>query len=184
MALNIYYPGECPTSTGGYTNYCCTVKELGRISSVFLFTDAFAGFSDPTASAEWTTGILAGTIIAILDVRGSSDGGVWTEEDGFGRKPVSVTAFEETITFTDQNYIQNVANWNALAKGTYKMAYMTETKCFMFDQSASIKPTKPVSEDPKSAVYGVIEMKVVQSEMPVPFTYPQSIVRCFAVEEV
>ncbi len=183
MALQLYYPAGCPSSIGGYTNICCPAKELGRISMVALFTDAFIGFTAPTLLAEWTAGILAGTIILIQEVRGSSDGGSWTEEEGWGRKATSITAVEETITFTDQNYIANASNWNAIVRGTYTMAFFTETLCWMFDQPVATKATRPISEDPKSGVYGVIEMKVVQSAMPIPFVYPQELVRCFGVQE-
>lgn len=178
----IYYPGGCPTESAGYTNNCCPDKELARIRHVCYIAPTFS-FVNPLDPAEWTAAILSGDIIPVLNVRGSSDGGTWTEEDGFGNKPTSITAFEEVVTYTDQNYKDNVANYNALVRGDYKFAYLTETLCWMYDESAAVKPTKPVTEDIKSAVYGVIEVKMVQDEMPVPFVYPSEIFEeCFEVQ--
>jgi hypothetical protein len=180
----IYYPGGCPVTDGGYLNDCCPGKELARIRHVWYQKPAF-NFSNILDPGEWTSAILNGDVIVVLNVRGSSDGGTWTEEDGFGNKPTTITAFEEIITYTDQNFLfGNVANYNAFVRGDWKIGYCTETMGFLFDESASIKPTKPVSEDIKAAVYGVIEVKIVQDEMPIPFVYPEEIFEeCFQVVE-
>lgn len=180
--MSIYYPGsDCGSQIAGYNSSCCPRKEGARIRHVWFQKNTYE-FTDAEDADEWTTAITAYNVVIIPNVRGSSDGGVWTTSEGFGDVVEEAESYEETITYTDPNYLNNVANYNALARSkTYRFGFCTATLGYLSDQAASFKPKRPIQADIKQSVYGDVEVKFVQTTQPIPFTYPQSIFNCFQV---
>lgn len=182
--MSIYYPGTelCGSATVGYTMNCCPTKELARVRHIAWISDAVPLSFDPTDEAEWNQYIESGDIFVIADTRGSTDGGTWTESDGFGDTVTELEGFTEVVSYTDRNYISNTANYNAVAASkNYRVAFFTETKGWISDKPATFKPKRPINGDAKQAVYGEVEVSYTQKLQPIPFTYPQSIFKCFVV---
>lgn len=185
--MSIYYPGTelCGSATVSYTMNCCPTKELARVRHIAWISDLVPTGFDPTSESEWSTHIDAGEIFVVSDTRGETDGGTWTESDGFGDTVTELEGFTEVITYTDRNYNSNTANYNAVAASkNYRVAFFSETLGWMSDKPATFKPGRPISADAKQAVYGVIQVSYTQKLAPVPFIYPQSIFKCFQVVEV
>jgi len=179
--MSIYYPSDCTISNANYLANCCPTKEGARIRHLFLQKTTYA-FVDIEDATEWETAIAAGNILIIPNVRGSSDGGNWTTTEGYGDTAEETESFEETITFNDKNFLNNVANYNTLARGSgYYLGFVTATRGYVSSNAATFKPKRPISSDAKQSVTGEIEGKFVQSEMPIPFTYPQAIFDCFRI---
>lgn len=183
--MSIYYPGsDCGAQIAGYSSSCCPVKEGARVRHVWFQKSSFA-FTDPTDANEWTTAINALNVIIIPNVRGSSDGGSWTTSEGFGDTVEEPESYEETVTYTDPNYLNNVDNYNALARSkSYLFGFCTQTLGYLSSQAATFKPKRPISTSVKESVYGEVEVKFVQTVQPIPFVYPQSIFDCFQVISV
>lgn len=182
--MSIYYPGAeaCANATPSYTMNCCPTKELGRVRHIAWISNVVPTSFDPTDAGEWNTWIEAGEIFVIADTRGSTDGGSWSESDGFGDTVTELEGFTEVVSYTDRNFNDNQANYNAIAASkSYRVAFFTETKGWISDNPATYKPKRPINADAKQAVYGEIEVSYTQKLMPIPFTYPQSIMRCFQV---
>ncbi len=179
--MSIYYPAGCDEAIANYTADCCPTKEGARIRHVWFQKTTYT-FVDPTSQAEWETAVANGDVVIIPNVRGQFDGGTATKSEGFGDVVEEFESFEGLATFTDPNYLANVTNYNALMKSkTYKFGFCTETYGFVTDVAASFTPKMPVQSDIKQSVYGDIEVKFVQSDLLVPFVYPQDIFTCFQV---
>lgn len=179
--MSIYYPDGCETLVAGYTANCCPTKEGARVRHVWFESNTLVWVAR-TSQAEWETNVAAGDVIIIPNVRGEFDGGTATFSEGFGDVAEEFESLTGVVKFTDPNYLANVANYNALLKSkNYRFGFCTETKGFYTDVSASYYPKMPVVSDIKQSVYGDIEVKFVQSDLLVPFTYPQGIFTCFQV---
>lgn len=181
--MSIYYPGlgACGLNNANYQSNCCPTKEGARIRHVWLQRNTF-DFVDPTDENEWTTAIENGVVVIIPNVRGSSDGGVWTTSEGYGDVVEEPESYEETVNWNDQNYLANVANYNIAARAkNYRIGFCTQTRAFLSDSAAAYKPKRPIVSDIKQSVTGEIEAKFVQTTQPIPFIYPQSIFNCFQV---
>jgi hypothetical protein len=179
--MSIYYPSGCVTEDAAYVASCCPVKEGARVRHVFLQLNTYT-FADYEDQTEWETAVANGDVIIIPNVRGSYDGGTVTTTEGFGDTPTEFESFEGTVSYTDANYLTNVPNYNAMMKSkTYIFGFCTETMLFVTDVAASYTPKMPVALDIKQSVYGEIEVKFVQSDLLIPYTYPQGIFTCFQV---
>jgi hypothetical protein len=180
--MSIYYPNGCATSDAGYTASCCPTKELARVRHVAWIKSSVPAGVDWTVAANWTTYIESGEVIIIANTRGSADGGTWAESEGFGDTATELESVTEVVTYTDQNYLLNAANYNAIAAAkNYRFAFFTATKGYMSTNAATFKPKRPINSDAKQAVYGEIEVSFTQPGLALPFLYPQSIFACFQV---
>ena len=179
--MSIYYPG-CETDiVADYIANCCPDKEGAGLRHCWVQKNTFS-FVDPEDPTEWETAIAAGDILIIPNVRGTYDGGNATKSEGFGDVLEEFESYEGTAQFTDRNYLNNTLGYEALMKSSiYKFGFCTQTKGFLTDVAAGFVPKMEVVQDKKQNVYGLTEVKFVQTGLLHPFTYPRTIFQCFQV---
>lgn len=180
----IGYPAGCAQTSPGYNVNCCPIKEGARVRHVAWIKDTLPSDFDPTDEDAWTAQILAGNVIVISNTRGSTDGGTWSESDGFGDTVTEIEQFTEVVTYTDRNFLGNEANYNALARSkNQRVAFFSANRGWISDTPATWKPKRPINGDAKQSIYGEIEVTYTQDNMPESFIYPQSIFQCFNITD-
>jgi hypothetical protein len=180
--MGIYYPTGCDTEVGNhYCNECADI-EHGRVRSVAFIKKDFA-FSDQTDPTEWETGVANGDIIIIPEVLGSFDGGSPVESTGYGDQQSKITGYNFVLTYKDPNYKENADFYNALKNSrNYKVAWRTETLTHVSDNTVSVIPKQPVTENLTDEVVWDVEVKFSQGNLAEPFATPAGIFACFDYE--
>lgn len=172
--MSLYYPG-CDESITDPSNSDCPVKELGDIRGYALIHKDFT-FTDPTSTAEWTTGINARSIYVFNLGRGGLEI-TPNEQPGFGDEDVTIDGFEFTANIQDPQYKANWAFWNTIFRNkTFKLAYKTETLVHISEKVVSITPMAPIATGEKrQAVLWDITFKWSQDENPRPYDAPTGV---------
>jgi hypothetical protein len=173
--MSIYYPEGCDASVPDHICDPCAVPEHGRVRSIAFIKSSFS-FADPTDPTEWVTGIDNRDIIVIPEVLGSFDGGAPVEGPGYGDQATKVTGYNFSLLFKDPNYRENCAFYNGIKNArNYKVAYRTETQIHISDNTVSVVPKNPVTEDLASEVVWDVEVKFAQADLPCPVDTPAGI---------
>jgi hypothetical protein len=172
---SIYYPEGCEASVPDHICDPCAVPEHGRVRSVAFIKSSFS-FTDPTDPNEWITGIDNRDIIVIPEVLGSFDGGAPVESPGYGDQSTKITGYNFSLLFKDPNYRENAAFFNGIKNArNYKVAWRTETQTHISDNTVSVVPKQPVTEDLASEVVWDVEVKFAQADLAEPFDTPVGI---------
>ena len=87
------------------------------------------------------------------------------------------------LNFKDPNYnAQNCAMYNQVKKSnSWRIAWITETKLYYSDKTASIVAKAPVQDDINSEIYFEVEVKFTQQDAPCPVDIPTGVFRCFEI---
>jgi hypothetical protein len=180
MFSAVYYPAGCDvTIPEHYCNDCDDV-EHGRVRSVAFLKKTFA-FTDPTDPTEWETGIANGDIIVIPEVLGSFNGGDPVTGTGYGDQSEKLTGYNFELLFKDPNYANNADFYNAIKSSRgYRVAYRTENFVHISDNTVSVVPKNPVTEDLTSEVVWDVAVRFSQGDLPAPVATPDGIFTCFA----
>lgn len=179
MAYPVYYPAGCGAEIGDH--YCndCEAPEGGRVRSVAFIRNDFE-FNDPTNPNEWIAGIQAKAIIIIPKVNGTYDGGSEIETPGYGDQATQLTGYNHVLTYNDPNYKFNADFYNAIKRSSnYRLAYRTETQVHLNQNTVSIVPKNPVTDDPASRVVWNVLVKWAEADSPVPYDMPAGVFECF-----
>lgn len=186
--MSLYYPSStCGGSTiPDYACNPCPNYENGRIRSIAFIKNTFT-FTDPTSTAEWTTGVNNGDIIIIYETQGSYDGGATSELVGFGDAATVNGNTTHTLTFKDRNYADNCDFYNAIrGSSDYTVAYRTGTlsagHVHLAGAPVTISPKNPVPDDLNAIVVWEVQLKWANVDSPCPYSTPSGIFdRCFIV---
>lgn len=179
MPYSVYYPAGCAVDIGDH--YCndCDPAEKGRVRSAAFIASDFA-FTDPTNPTEWTTGILAKKIIIIPKTNGTFDGGSEVEAPGYGDQATKLTGYNFVAVFNDPNYKLNADFYNALKRSSsYRFAYRTSTQTHLTQNTVSVVPKNPVTDDIGSDVTWNVTVKWTEEDLPVPYDTPEGVFTCF-----
>ena len=180
--MSIYYPEGCESAIPDHQCDPCEVPEHGRVRSVAYIKSSF-NFIDPEDPTEWSAGIDSRDIIMIPEVLGSFDGGAPVESAGYGDQSTKLTGYNFSLVYKDPNYRDNCDFYNAIkASRNYKVAWRTETQTHISDNTVSVIPKQPVTEDLASDVVWDVEVKFAQGDLACPFDTPAGIFdQCLAV---
>lgn len=177
---------DCDTTGVSLIHQCdgCQDIELGRIRTLFLIKPG-TQITIPLDLEEWTAAIEAGNIIAIPNVKGSSDGGSALTADGYGDKSERLLAWEYTLNVADPSYKLNSEFYQTAEKQTWNVAYCTDTLLHYTDQEVTLKATDPIEDGTDSEVVWSLELKFRTKDKPVktPKAPIASLLRCFEVTE-
>jgi len=179
MPYNVYYPAGCAAEIGDH--YCnpCEAAEHGRVRSAAFIASDFA-FTDPTNATEWRNGILAKKIIIIPEVNGTFDGGAEVEAPGYGDQVSKLTGYNFQAVYNDPNYRLNADFYNALKRSrNWRFAYRTENLVHLTQNTVSVIPKNPVTDDLASEVVWNVTVKWTEEDLPIPYTTPSGIFTCF-----
>lgn len=182
--MSLYYPSStCGGSTiPDYACNPCPDYEYGRIRSVALIKNTFT-FTDPSSTAEWTTGITNEDIIVIWKTQGGYDGGATSELIGFGDSATVNGNTTHTLTFKDPNYADNCDFYNAI-KGSsdYTLAFRTSSQVHLAGAPVTLTPKNIVADDINSVVVWEVQVKWTNPDSPCPYDTPSGIFdRCYIV---
>lgn len=183
--MSLYYPAsDCGGSTvPAYACNPCPSYEYGRIRSVAFIKNSFT-FTDPTSTAQWTTGVNAGDIIIVWKTQGSYDGGVTSEQVGFGDSATVNGNTTHTLVFKDPNYADNCDFYNAI-KGSsdYTIAFRTSSQIHLAGAPVTITPKNVIADDINSVVVWEVQVKWTNPDSPCAYTTPASIFDlCYIVQ--
>ena len=171
--MALYYPG-CTETIVPPSNSDCPQKELGDIRSIAIIRKDVA-MPDPTDSAAWTAGILAGTIFTFPQVKGNLEISE-NEQDGFGDQPTSIDGYDFTLTTFHPDYKSNWAFWNSIKSSTnWRVAYRTESQIHISDFAAQINPKAPVADGKKTAILWNVVFKFSQEGPVRPYDTPEGV---------
>lgn len=174
--MSVYYPSDCDSGTiPAYSCNPCPSYEYGRVRSIAFIKNSFA-FTDPTATAQWVTGINSGDIIIIWKTSGSYDGGTTTELPGFGDQATINGNTTHVLTFKDPNYKENCDFYNAI-KGSsqYSVAFRTSSSIHLSGAPVTVTPKNPIQDDDKSLVTWEGTVKWTNPDLPCPYNTPANI---------
>lgn len=185
MSLSIQYK-TCTAIQDDLVHICdaCNDVEQGRIRSLFLIKPG-TEITVPLVKADWETAILAGNIIAIPNVKGSSDGGSAITADGYGDKTERLLGYDYTLNIADPAYAANSDFYEAVEKQDWNLAYCTETLLHYVKEEVTVKATEPIEEGTDTEVVWKLELKFRCKSKPVktPKSPIADLLRCFEVEE-
>jgi len=170
----IYYPG-CDEVIVDPANTDCPPKELGDIRAFALIANDFA-ISNPSATAEWTSGINAKKIFVFSLARGGL--AIEPQEQaGFGDEDTTFDGYAFTANIFEPNYMANWPFWNSIKRRkNFRLAYVTETQVHLTDKTVSIIPMAPIAEGEKrTAIIWNIQFKWVSDIHPRPYTRPTGV---------
>lgn len=179
MAYQVYYPNGCEAEIGDH--YCnnCDAAEHARVRSAAFIASDFA-FTDPTSPVEWRAGILAKKIIIIPEVNGTFDGGSEVEGPGYGDQVSKLTGYDFQAVYNDPNYKFNADFYNSLKRSrNWRFAYRTETQTHLTENTVTVIPKNPVTENLTDEVVWNVTVKWSETDLPVPFDTPVGIFTCF-----
>jgi hypothetical protein len=179
MPYQVYYPSGCEAEIGDH--YCnpCDEPEGGRVRGIAFIASDFA-FTDPSSTTEWRNGILAKQIIIIPETNGTFDGGAEVEGPGYGDQATKLTGYNFSLTYNDPNYKLNADFYNALKRSrNWKLAYKTESLVHLTQNTVSVVPKNPVTDDISSEVVWNVLVKWSEGDLPIPYDEPASIFTCF-----
>lgn len=179
MAYSVYYPAGCEADIGNH--YCndCDPAENGRVRSAAFVASDWA-FTDPTNPTEWRNGILAKKIIIIPNTNGTFDGGSEVEVPGYGDQATKTTGYNFVAVYNDPNYKANADFYNALRRSrNWKFAYRTSSQTHLTQNTVSIIPKNPVTDDIASDVTWNVTVKWADDDLPIPYDTPTGIFTCF-----
>ncbi len=180
MPFGVYYPSGC----GGESlpnHFCdpCEEIEHGRIRSVAFINKDFE-FTDPSNPNQWKTGIANKDIIIIPAVRGTFDGGSEVEGPGYGNQETKLVGYNFQSNYSDPNYKNNADFYNVLKRSrSYKYAFVTETLVHLTENTVSVIPKNPVTEELTSEVTWSVLVKWSEGDTPAPYPVPEDIFTCF-----
>lgn len=183
--MSLYYPASScgGTTVPAYACNPCPSYEYGRIRSVAFIKNSFT-FTDPSSTAQWTTGVVAGDIIVIWKTQGNYDGGVTSEQVGFGDSATVNGNTTHTLVFKDPNYSSNCDFYNAI-KGSsdYTIAFRTSSQIHLAGAPVTITPKNVIADDINSVVVWEVQVKWTNPDSPCSYTTPASIFdSCFIVQ--
>lgn len=175
---------ECDSTGSKLIHSCnaCQETEMGRIRTLFLIKPG-TKITIPLSAEEWNTAIEEGSIIAIPNVKGSSDGGSAITADGYGDKTERLLGYDYTLTISDPAYKDNSEFYQEAEKETWNVAYCTETLLHYTDQEVSLKATEAIEEGTDSEVVWSVELKFRTKDKPVKTEKSPiaSLLRCFEI---
>ncbi len=175
---------ECDSTGANLIHSCsaCTDTEMGRIRTLFLIKQG-TKITVPLNLEEWTAAIEAGNIIAIPNVKGSSDGGSAITGDGYGDQTERLLGYDYTLTVSDPAYKDNSEFYQNAEKETWNVAYCTETLLHYTDQAVSLKATEAIEDGTDSEVVWSLELKFRTKDKPVKTDKSPiaTLLRCFEV---
>ena len=171
--MAVYYPG-CPESITAPSCSDCPTKELGDIRSFFLVKSDFT-FTDISATAEWTTGIMSKDIYVFPYTRGSLDVAETTSV-GFGDSEIELDGYAYTLNVVEPEYIANANFWNDIKNSNnWKIGFRTETQVHLSDVVGTVVPKQPIAEDKKAGVFWNIMATFSQDSLLIPNTKPTGV---------
>lgn len=179
MSYQVYYPSGCEAEIGDH--YCndCDPDENGRVRSTAFIASDFA-FTDPTNATEWRNGILAKKIIIIPKTNGTFDGGSEVEVPGYGDQATKLTGYNFVTVYNDPNYKLNADFYNALKRSSnWRFAYRTSSQIHLTQNTVSVVPKNPVTDDVTSSVVWNVTVKWAEEDLPIPYDAPAGIFTCF-----
>jgi hypothetical protein len=180
MAYEIYTPSGCDAEIGDHYCNTCEEPEHGRVRSVAYIKKGFE-FNDPSDPTEWEAGIASKDIIIIPEVNGTFDGGAEVEVPGYGDQATKLVGYNFGLQYNDPNYKNNAAFYNAIKRSrNYRLAFRTETQIHLTENSVSVVPKNPVTDDVTSEVVWAVGVKWAEGDLPQPFDVPVGIFSCFA----
>ena|SRR3990167_479685 len=179
--MPLYYPG-CDVTIVKPLCSDCPDKELGDVRGLALIAEGFV-FTDPTAAAEWNTGIAASDIYVFPYTRGGLED---TEHEvaGYGDTNTEVDGYDYVLTAFEPNYVNDWAFWDSIrASKNYRVAYRSESRLHIADNNCSIIVKQPIAADEKrqAIVWNVI-FKWTQEGKHRPYAQPTGIFdRCLDI---
>jgi hypothetical protein len=179
MPYAVYYPSGCAASVPDH--YCnpCETPEHGRVRSVAFIASDFE-FTNPSDPNEWEDGVANKKIIIIPETNGSFDGGSEVETPGYGDQQTKLVGYNFQLTYNDPNYKLNADFYNAIKLSrSYRLAYRTETLVHLTENTVSVVPKNPVTEDLTSEVVWNVLVKWSEGNLPVPYAVPPGVFTCF-----
>lgn len=182
MAYEVYYPSGCDDQLGDHYCNVCEAPEHGRVRSVAFIKNGF-DFTDPSDPSEWQAGIANKDIIIIAEVNGTFDGGSEVEVAGYGDQATKLVGYNFVATYNDPNYKNNAEFYNQLKRSrNYRFYYRTETQGHLTQNTVSVVPKNPVTDDITSEVVWNVSVKWAEGDLPAPYDVPPGIFTCFAYE--
>lgn len=179
MPYSVYYPSGCDAAVGDH--YCnnCPTAENGRLRSAAFIASDFA-FTDPTNPTEWRNGILAKKILIIPNTNGTFDGGSEVEVPGYGDQATKLTGYNFVAVYNDPDYKLNADFYNALKRSrNWRFAYRTSSQTHLTQNTVSVIPKNPVTDDIASEVTWNVTVKWADDDLPIPYDTPTGIFTCF-----
>lgn len=180
--MAIYYPAGCDTAVPAHLCDPCEALEKARIRAV-AFVKSSVAFSDISNPTEWQTAINNSDVIVIPSVNGSFDGGAEVESPGYGSQSTQITGYNFSANFKDPNYKINAAFYNALKNSrAFKFGYVTATQVHISDNTVTVIPKNPVTENLTDDVVWDVTVKWAGADLPEPNDIPPGIFdECFEV---
>jgi hypothetical protein len=180
--MSIYYPAGCDEVVPDHICDPCEAVEKGRIGSGAFVKSSFE-FTDISNPNEWRVGIESGDIIVLPEIIGTYDGGSEVESPGYGRQSTKLTGYNNVANFKDPNYKLNGNFYDKIKNSrAYKFAFATETQIHISENTVTIIPKNPVTDDLTSDVVWDVTVKWASAGLSVPNDIPAGIFgECFAV---
>lgn len=180
--MAVYYFGGCESEIPDHICNPCETQESGRIRSVAFILKSFT-FTNPANPTEWNAGIANRSIFIIPEVTGSADGGTPVTGPGYGDQSTKQLGIDFTANFRDPNYTQNADFYDGLKNSrAYKFAYRTGSQIHISDNSVSISPKNPVTEEINSDVTWDVDVAWSQKSVMRPYDTPNGVFdECFSV---
>lgn len=176
---------DCDTTGAELVHTCdaCQTVEMGRIRTLFLIKKG-TKITFPLTKTEWTAAIEAGNIIAIPNVKGSSDGGSPITADGYGDASERLLGYDYTLNISDPAYKDNTDFYEAAEKETWNVAYCTETLLHYTNEDVKLKATDPIETGTDSEVVWNLELKWRSKHKTVKAAKAEisDLLRCFELE--
>lgn len=171
--MSVYYPG-CTSSQAQHQCTDCPPKELGDIRS-YGFVKSDFSFTDISATAEWTAGLIAGDIYIVTYSRGTLE--ITPDlQPGFGDTVEELGGYDFVANVFDPNYKANCNFYNDIKRSKeWKFFYRTETQIHLTDSIVTIIPKAPISDDKKASVIWNTEVKFTQEDIPCPSDIPTGV---------
>jgi hypothetical protein len=122
------------------------------------------GFTSAILSAE-----IACNAYVIRNVSGAYDGGSFTEGKGAGKQVSRITGGKHVVTFTDFDYVANVAFWNGFKKAAsgFDIYFFTDTYGWKTANSfLSVFPKGTISDNIEEFIEATIECKWSSQDLP------------------
>lgn len=179
--MSIYYP-TCSEELLDHFCDPCDDGELGGVRSIFYYKDGAFSLSQDPSAAEFEAAVAAGLCVIVPSTRGTYDGGAPTFDKGFGDTDQTFASSSYKLTYTDPNYVQNRAFYNALqSQSQWMIGWRSETQIHLSEKTVTAYGKDPHQEDVKTRVYWEVEVAWVSKVKPLIYDTPSGVFECFQV---